>query len=133
MSPGPSIEIPRLQQWNLSLKTRSDRDALARHGLRRISWQPPVCFRTASINRCSRARPTPLNCGYDGNPQSCITTNTSRNAKQRVPIMGETPTALLASEFGAHSWYQSLQATLRSQMSHGLSFQAAYTLSKAAQ
>jgi hypothetical protein len=45
--------------------------------------------------------------------------------------MGETPTALLASEFGASSWYHSAQATLRGRMSRGLTFQAAYTLSKA--
>jgi hypothetical protein len=72
-----------------------------------------------------------VNCGYDGVASHCIDTNTSVNAKLRVPIMGETPTALLASEFAGVSWYHSAQITLRKQMSKGLSFQAAYTLSRA--
>jgi hypothetical protein len=73
----------------------------------------------------------PVNCGYDGVASRCITTNTSLNAKQRVPVLGETPTALLASEFGGMSWYHSMQATLRGRFSKGLTFQAAYTVSKA--
>lgn len=127
---GPEYRIPLLRQWNFSVKTRlgntlsldasyvgskGDR-LLMSHGLN----QPLLA---SSSN--------PVNCGYDGNPANCITTSTSRNARQRVPIMGETPTALLASVFSGHSWYHSLQATLRTQQFHGLSFQAAYTLSKA--
>lgn len=127
---GPIYRIPRLQQWNLSTKwkltqaltmdvgyvgSRADR-LLYAHGLN----QPLL----ASASN-------PLNCGYDGVAGHCITENTSKNAKLRVPVMGETPTALLASEFGANSWYHSAQATLRGRTSKGLSFQAAYTLSKA--
>jgi hypothetical protein len=72
-----------------------------------------------------------LNCGYDGVAADCIVTNTSANAAQRVPVLGETQTALLTSEFTGASWYHSMQATLRKQMSKGLTFQAAYTFSKA--
>ena len=71
-----------------------------------------------------------MNCGYDGVASHCIVTNTSANAAQRVPILGETQTALLTSEFTGASWYHSMQATLRKQMSKGLTFQAAYTFSK---
>ena len=39
----------------------------------------------------------PVNCGYDGAASDCVTTNTSRNANLRVPILGETPTALAGS------------------------------------
>jgi hypothetical protein len=46
-------------------------------------------------------------------------------------VLGETQTALVTSEFTGASWYHSLQATLRKQMSKGLTFQAAYTFSKA--
>jgi hypothetical protein len=127
---GPAYRIPRLQQWNLSTKwklsqalsmdvgyvgSRGDQ-LLYAHGLN----QPLL----ASASR-------PVNCGYDGVAGHCITENTSKNAKLRVPVMGETPTALLASEFGANSWYHSMQATLRGRMPNGLTFQAAYTLSKA--
>ena len=41
----------------------------------------------------------PVNCGYDGVPGHCITTNTSQNAKLRVPVLGETPTALVENGF----------------------------------
>jgi hypothetical protein len=37
----------------------------------------------------------------------------------------------MTSEFTGTSWYHSMQATLRKQMSKGLTFQAAYTFSKA--
>lgn len=127
---GPDYRIPRLQQWNFSTKwkltqalnldasyvgSRADQ-LLYAHGLN----QP----RLASAA-------DPVNCGYDGVASHCITTNTSLNAKLRVPIMGETPTALLASEFGGSSWYHSMQATLRGRFPRGLAFQAAYTVSKA--
>jgi hypothetical protein len=78
----------------------------------------------ASINN-------PVNCGYTGVPGDCITTNTAVNAALRVPFMGETPSALTDSQFTGESWYHGLQVTLRRQISHGLSFQSAYTLSKA--
>jgi hypothetical protein len=44
--------------------------------------------------------------------------------------MGESPSALTDSQFTGESWYHGLQVTLRRQISHGLSFQSAYTLSK---
>lgn len=127
---GPEYRIPRLQQWNTSLKLKVNTamsfdlayvgsrgsDILYAHGLNQ-----PLLASASS----------PVNCGYDGDSSRCITTNTSRNAKQRVPILGETPTALLSSEFGAQSWYHSMQATLRGRTARGLNFQAAYTLSKA--
>src|SRR6267378_110418 len=47
----------------------------------------------------------------------CVTTNTSVNAYLRVPIVGETPTGLLAHQFLGGSWYHSRQATLRKQIS----------------
>ena len=127
---GPAYQVPRLQQWNLTAKwkfrqsysldlgyvgSRGDRLLLAR-GLNQ-----PLLASAAN----------PVNCGYDGIAGHCITENTSKNAKQRVLFFGETPTALLASEFSGHSSYHSLQATFRGQVSRVLTFQAAYTLSKA--
>jgi hypothetical protein len=119
-----------LQQWNVSAQVRLTQklsadvgyvgshgsDLLASHGLN----QPVL----ASASN-------PVNCGYDGDAAHCITTSTSANAKLRVPIMGETPTALVASEFIGASSYRSLQATLRARAAAGLAFQAAYTLSHA--
>lgn len=127
---GPAYRIPRLQQWNATAKwklpgassvdvgyvgSRGDRLLMA-HGLNQ-----PLLASAAS----------PVNCGYDGDAGHCITANTAKNAKQRVPVLGETPTALLDSEFAGQSWYHSLQATFRGQIAQVLTFQAAYTLSKA--
>jgi hypothetical protein len=67
-----------------------------------------------------------------GNPVNGIAINTAQNANLRVPILGETPTALTDNEFTGASTYHSLQATLRKQASHGLAFQATYTFSRAA-
>src|SRR2546430_11410721 len=90
----------------------------------------------------------PVNCGLPATPAAlgvtpavfatlgvdasgCVTTNTSANAYLRVPIVGETPTALQAHQPLGASWYHSMQATFRQQISHGLTFQFAYTFSKA--
>jgi hypothetical protein len=63
-------------------------------------------------------------------PVNGVVTNTSANAAARVPVLGETQSALVVSEFTGASWYHSLQATLRRPLTHGLAFQAAYTWSK---
>ena len=89
------------------------------------------CCRAVSTSRCWPAPRNPVNCGYDGIAADCITANTALNASLRVPVLGETPTALTVSEFTGGSSYHSMQATLRKQISRDLSFQAAYTLSKA--
>ncbi|MCL4401214.1 MAG: TonB-dependent receptor [Acidobacteria bacterium] len=127
---GPEYRIPRLQQWNVTAKVRLlqtlslDTGYVGSHGDRLLlarGLNQPMLASGAN----------PVNCGYNGAAADCITTNTSLNAHLRVPIMGETPTALLASEFTGLSWYHSLQATLRKQFSRNIAFQVAYTLSRA--
>jgi Carboxypeptidase regulatory-like domain/TonB dependent receptor len=61
----------------------------------------------------------------------CVTTNTAANAQYRVPLVGYAPTALSQTAFNGNSWYNALQTTLRRNLSHGISFQASYTYSKA--
>ncbi len=56
--------------------------------------------------------------------------NTSANAPWRVPVLGYEAAGLAASDSDGYSNYNSLQATVRHQFSHGLTFQAAYTWSK---
>jgi Carboxypeptidase regulatory-like domain len=67
--------------------------------------------------------------GIDTN--GCVTTNTAANARYRVPLVGFAPTALSQTGFTGFSWYSALQATLRRNFTHGVSFQGAYTYSKA--
>jgi hypothetical protein len=73
----------------------------------------------------------PLNCGYDGVPTDCITTNTPQNARYRAPILGEIPGAATAFSFREASFYNAMQVTLRKRFSRGLTLQASYTWSKA--
>jgi Carboxypeptidase regulatory-like domain len=63
------------------------------------------------------------------NPVNGLTTNSVANAAERVPFVGLTP-LLFRLESSGNSNYNSLQATLQKDMSHGFQFLAAYTFSK---
>jgi hypothetical protein len=63
------------------------------------------------------------------NPVNGPTTNSVANAAERVPFVGLTP-LLFRLESSGNSIYNSLQATLKKDMSHGFQFLAAYTFSK---
>ena len=126
---GPEYKIPRLQQWNLTTKIRLMRNLSLDLGY--VGSHGDRLLLSRGLNQPLLASAAqPVNCGYDGVAAHCIVTNTSANAAQRVPVLGETQTALVTSEFTGASWYHSMQATLRKQMSKGLTFQAAYTFSK---
>jgi hypothetical protein len=127
---GPEYRLPRLQQWNLTAKLRLVRNLSLDLGY--VGSHGDRLLLSRGLNQPGLASASqPLNCGYDGVAGDCIVTNTSANAAQRVPVLGETQTALVTSEFTGDSWYHSMQATLRKQMSKGLTFQVAYTFSKA--
>jgi hypothetical protein len=59
-----------------------------------------------------------------------VTTNTVANASLRVPYLGFAPGGLTSNATDGDDKYNSLQATVRKQLSHGLQFQAAYTWGK---
>ena len=67
----------------------------------------------------------PHNGGHE-NPVNGITTTTVANTAFRVPYVGYSPTGLQISEFNNYSNYNSLQLTVRKQVSHGLTIQGAY-------
>jgi hypothetical protein len=128
---GPVYVVPRLHQWNIGAQVRM------RHGLTLdigyVGSQGSHLLLARGLNQPLLATAgTGVNCGYDGVAAHCITTNTAQNAGLRVPILGETPTALAANEFTGASAYQSMQITLRKQAVHALSFQTTYTYSRAA-
>jgi hypothetical protein len=58
-----------------------------------------------------------------------LTTNSAANAAERVPFVGLS-TLLFRLESSGNSIYNSLQATLKKDMSHGFQFLAAYTFAK---
>ena len=64
------------------------------------------------------------------NPINGITTNTTQNVALRVPYLGFQPAGLQVTAFDGIYNYNSLQATVRKNFSHGLTLQAAYTWSK---
>jgi hypothetical protein len=128
---GPVYRIPRLQQWNLSTQLRLSHTLTLDTGYVGSRGDRLVISRGLNQPMLASAG-SPVNCGYDGIASDCITTNTSANARLRAPILGETPTALLNNAFSGASTYHSLQATLRQQISRSLTFQVAYTFSRAA-
>jgi hypothetical protein len=64
------------------------------------------------------------------NPINGITTNTAVNASARVPYLGYLPSGSQQNGFDGVYNYNSLQLTVRKNLSHGLAFQTAYTWSK---
>jgi hypothetical protein len=63
-------------------------------------------------------------------PPVDITNNATASVLARVPYLGYQPQGLQITNFDGRSNYNSLQATVRHQFSHGLQVQAAYTWSK---
>jgi Carboxypeptidase regulatory-like domain/TonB-dependent Receptor Plug Domain len=63
------------------------------------------------------------------NPVNGLTTNSVANATERVPFVGLSPLEFRLESSG-NSIYNSLQASLKKDMSHGFQFLAAYTYSK---
>ena len=128
---GPEYLVPRLDQWNLSVQARLSQNLSLDVGYAGSEGKHLLIAR--GLNQPLLASPgDPVNCGYDGVPTHCVTTNTSQNASLRVPIVGENPTALTDNEFTGSSAYHSLQVTLRKKASRGLALQATYTYSRAA-
>jgi hypothetical protein len=64
------------------------------------------------------------------NPVNGITTNTVANASLRAPYLGFGPGNLAEDAFLGDSKFNSVQATVRKQFSHGFQLQAAYTFSR---
>jgi hypothetical protein len=63
------------------------------------------------------------------NPVNGLTTNSVANATERVPFVGLSPLEFRLESSG-NSIYNSLQVTLKKDMTHGFQFLAAYTFSK---
>jgi carboxypeptidase family protein len=144
---GPHFQNPKLQQWNLNVQYALSTNLTL--DLCYVGSHGNDLFLLHGSNQPFLATPgQPVNCGLPNTPAGfgvtpaifaslgvdaagCVTANTSVNAQWRVPIVGDTPTGLLAHQYLGGSWYHSAQATLRQQISHRLSFQFAYTFSKA--
>jgi hypothetical protein len=90
---------------------------------------------SGSSVRAALIRPTTTTTRLAGlaspdHPINGVTTNTLQNVFLRVPYLGYQPAGLQGAGFDGICNYNSLQATVRKQLSHGLTFQVAYTWSK---
>jgi Carboxypeptidase regulatory-like domain len=116
------IVTPLINQWNLNTQYEFARNwvlelgYVGTHGIHQYSGNRQV----NEAQLVSAAAPV-----INGQ-----TTNTTGNASLRVPYLGFAPGGLSTSETKGDVKFNSLQATVRKQMSHGLSLQAAYTWSK---
>jgi hypothetical protein len=72
-----------------------------------------------------------LDCSSAGAGANCVTTNTLANVAERVPYLGFGAAGLLEFATDTDTKYNSLQATLHKQFSHGFQLQASYTWSRA--
>ena len=126
---GPNFQNPKLQQWNLNVRYSLSSNLSLDLGY--VGSHANDLFLLYGSNQPSLASAAiPVNCGLPNtavglgvtpaifaslgvNASGCVTTNTSLNAQLRVPIVGDTPTGLLAHQYLGGSWYQSGQATLR--------------------
>jgi len=75
-----------------------------------------------------RSNNQPLLAG-PSDPVNGLTTNSTSNAAERVPFVGLSP-LVYRLESSGNSVYNSLQTTLKKDISHGFQFLAAYTFSK---
>jgi hypothetical protein len=118
----PNIVTPVTMNWNVNLQyavTPSWTAEVGYVGSRGLRIVSPQFYNIPQLASPSN----PINCG---GPSGCITTNTSANAAQRVPVLGLTPGgAQMASNIG-DSNYNSIQAVVR-RRTRTTQFQAAYT------
>jgi hypothetical protein len=136
-----NFTVATVYEWNLNTQTEFlhnwvlELGYVGSHGIH-VSGFLPVAGVTSggnaeSINLAQLATPSnPVSCGFDGAPTHCITSSTTTNIPMRVPYLGFATSFAPNSSTGGYI-YNSLQATVRKQLSHGLQFQAAYTWSRA--
>src|SRR5207245_3936172 len=129
---GQYFRIPKLQQWSLDVQYRFsptlalDLGYVGSYGnnllLAYDSNQPLLATPGQSVN-CGLPN-TPAGLGVSAaafatlgvDASGCVTTNTSANAYLRVPIVGDTPTALQAHQPLAAPSYDSMQAASSQQI-----------------
>jgi hypothetical protein len=120
------VRTPLVDEWNLNLQYEFlpswvlEVGYVGSHGIHQATSG-------RQINEAQLASPTNPICGQG----TCITTNTTGNASLRVPYLGFSPAGLTEAGSDGDEKFNSLQATVRKQLSHGLTLQAAYTWSRA--
>ncbi|HVZ59191.1 MAG TPA: hypothetical protein VG892_00245, partial [Terriglobales bacterium] len=127
----PNYKNPVTYQWNLNVQYEFLPKwvlELGYVGSRGLHLVPETTIGETQLNGARIASPTnPIVIPGLATP---ITTNTAANIPLRVPYLGFVPTGVQADLTNGDSKYSSLQLTVRKQLSHGFSMQAAYSFSR---
>ena len=117
-----SIHTPTVRQYNMTFQYEFASRWVLEAGYVGSSGINLTDYNHVAYNMAYLASPS--------HPINGITTNTAANAALRVPYLGYQPTGLQGTAYDLTESYNSLQVTVRKQLSHGLTMQAAYTWSK---
>ncbi|MGH9907106.1 MAG: carboxypeptidase regulatory-like domain-containing protein [Pyrinomonadaceae bacterium] len=117
----PDYRPPLTQQFSLNLQTDLGSNFLLEVGY--AGTRGNHLIYAHSLNQARLASPS--------NPIRGVTTNTSANAAQRVPILGFAPGGLQDIDSSGNSWYHGLEVSVTKRLSKGLQFLAAYTFARA--
>ena len=122
----PNLLTPETYAFNLSLQYALTRTTSLEVGY--VGTRGEHIITGTTLDEPQIASPSnPVNCSY---PSGCITTNTSANTAQRVPVLGIAPNGFVYGTNAGDSIFHSFQTTLRHQLAHGFLAQVAYTFGK---
>jgi hypothetical protein len=118
-----NMDTPAVDQYNLEVEQQLPAKLVLEVGY--VGTRGTRLAEGRNINRAFLASPQ--------SPINGIATNStaSANLQARVPYQGFSPTGVTLIETYGFSSYNSLQTTLKRQLSHGVYVQGAYTWSKA--
>ena len=130
------LTVPLTYEWNLNTQYQFfpswvlEVGYVGSHGIHQAST--PIA---GTAGGSGQAGGVPYNIGNlvspsNPDPRTGVTTNTAANVVLRVPYLGISPTDTQFVTQASYK-YNSLQVTLRKQLSRGLQVQAAYTWSRA--
>jgi len=122
----PKFTTPVTYEWNLDTQYE-----FASHWILEVAYVGSRSLRQWPVNTFAYNTPLTTSASspdtYDG---SSITTNSKANVTYRVPYLGFAATGVTGACTCTDTKFNSLQATLHKQFSHGLQMQAAYTWSR---
>ena len=116
-----NYDSPMTQQYNLDVQQQLSPSTV--FDIAYVGTRSTRLLESRNINEANLASP--------GAPINGITTNTVANAAQRVPYLGFAPGGLGRIESYGFAQYNSLQVSVRRQLSHGVLLQGSYSWSKA--
>ena len=143
----PRMRTPKVQQYNLDVQYEfahgwiADIGYVGTHGIHLYDWNrdPNLAYLVAgapngptdqvNINLERPASSFPMNDVANADPATQVLNNTAGNLLGRVGYLGVNPGNLQQVKTDGRHLYNSLQAQLRHQFSHGLTLQASYTWS----